>query len=105
MPFVTKTTAQIRDELLRDIKNQLQLTDDKLGEDSDWFVRASSVAVLPRGFTSIRAGLFVRFSRIPLMLSISTFTREPEGLPRNPLTALLVLLPLPDSPTRQQQQG
>ncbi|WP_149282255.1 baseplate J/gp47 family protein [Citrobacter sp. C5_2] len=49
MPFVTKTTAQIRDELLRDIKNQLQLTDDKLGEDSDWFVRASSVASVAEG--------------------------------------------------------
>lgn len=49
MPFVTKTTAQIRDDLLRDIKNLLQLTDDQLGEDSDWFVRASSVASVAEG--------------------------------------------------------
>ncbi|WPU22556.1 baseplate J/gp47 family protein [Cedecea neteri] len=49
MPFITKTTAQIRDDLLRDIKNLLQLPDEKLGPDSDWFVRASSVASVAEG--------------------------------------------------------
>lgn len=49
MPFITPVAAQIRDDLLRDIKNLLQLTDDKLGPDSDWYVRASSVASVAEG--------------------------------------------------------
>lgn len=49
MPFITKTAAQIRDDLLRDIKNLLQLSDEKLGPDSDWYVRASSVASVAEG--------------------------------------------------------
>lgn len=49
MPFITPVAAQIRDDLLRDIKNLLQLTDDKLGPDSDWYVRAFSVASVAEG--------------------------------------------------------
>lgn len=49
MPFITKTAAQIRDDLLRDIKNLLQLPDEKLGSDSDWYVRASAVASVAEG--------------------------------------------------------
>ncbi|HCB2353236.1 TPA: baseplate J/gp47 family protein [Escherichia coli] len=49
MPFTTPVAAQIRDELLRDIKNLLQLTDQQLGPDSDWYVRASSVASVAEG--------------------------------------------------------
>lgn len=49
MPFITKNAAQIRTDMLRDIKNLLQLPDDKLGPDSDWYVRASSVASVAEG--------------------------------------------------------
>lgn len=49
MPFITKNAAQIRTDILRDIKNLLQLSDDKLGPDSDWYVRASSVASVAEG--------------------------------------------------------
>ncbi|HFN6480788.1 TPA: baseplate J/gp47 family protein [Citrobacter farmeri] len=49
MPFITKNAAQIRTDILRDIKNLLQLSDDKLGPDSDWYIRASSVASVAEG--------------------------------------------------------
>lgn len=49
MPFITPNITKIRDDLLRDIKNQLQLTDDKIGPDSDWYIRASSVASVAEG--------------------------------------------------------
>ena len=49
MPFITQNAAEIRDSLLRDIKNLLQLPDNKLGPDSDWYVRASSVASVAEG--------------------------------------------------------
>lgn len=49
MPFITKTADQIRNDLLRDIKNLLQLTDEQIGPDSDWYVRASSVASVAEG--------------------------------------------------------
>lgn len=49
MPFNTKTAAQVREDQLRDIKNLLQLPDERLGPDSDWFVRASAVASVAEG--------------------------------------------------------
>ena len=49
MPFITKNAAQIRTDILRDIKNLLQLSDDTLGPDSDWYIRASSVASVAEG--------------------------------------------------------
>ncbi|GHD63890.1 baseplate J/gp47 family protein [Jeongeupia chitinilytica] len=47
MPFLVPTFAQIRDDLLRDLKNQLPEAD--TGLDSDYFVRASSVASAVEG--------------------------------------------------------
>lgn len=45
--FITPTFEQIRDTLLNDIKNQLPDAD--IGTDSDYFVRASSVASVAEG--------------------------------------------------------
>ncbi|MBA5838880.1 phage tail protein, partial [Morganella morganii] len=42
MMFITPGFEQIRSEILRDIKNQLPDAD--TGSDSDFFIRASSVA-------------------------------------------------------------
>lgn len=49
MPFTTPTADQIRDDQLRDIKNLTQLPDERLGPDSDWFIRASAVASVVEG--------------------------------------------------------
>lgn len=49
MPFTTKTAAVVREDLLRDIQNQLHLPDDRIGPDSDWYVRASAVASVAEG--------------------------------------------------------
>lgn len=45
--FITPTFEQIRDTLLHDLKNQLPDAD--IGPDSDYFVRASSVASVAEG--------------------------------------------------------
>ncbi|EFG7849513.1 baseplate J/gp47 family protein [Shigella sonnei] len=47
MPFFTPTASAIRDALLRDIKNQLP--DANISSDSDYFIRASSVASIAEG--------------------------------------------------------
>jgi uncharacterized phage protein gp47/JayE len=47
MAFITPVVADIRDMLLRDIKNQL--TDADVGPDSDYFIRASAVASVAEG--------------------------------------------------------
>ncbi|MBG5922593.1 baseplate J/gp47 family protein [Providencia rettgeri] len=47
MMFITPTFEQIRDTLLNDLKNQLPDAD--IGTDSDYFVRASSVASVAEG--------------------------------------------------------
>lgn len=47
MPFIVPSFLDIRDALLRDIKNQLPDAD--IGSDSDYFVRASSVASAAEG--------------------------------------------------------
>lgn len=49
MPFITPTADQIRDAQLRDIKNLTQLPDEKLGPDSDWYIRASAVGSVAEG--------------------------------------------------------
>nr|ELR5224534.1 phage tail protein [Providencia rettgeri] len=45
--FITPTFDQIRDTFLNDLKNQLPDAD--IGTDSDYFVRASSVASVALG--------------------------------------------------------
>ncbi|HBC7419259.1 MULTISPECIES: baseplate J/gp47 family protein [Serratia] len=47
MPHIIPSVSDIRDTILRDIKNQLPQAD--VGPDSDFFVRASSVASAVRG--------------------------------------------------------
>ncbi|EBN8660182.1 phage tail protein [Salmonella enterica] len=47
MAFITKDLATIRDDLLRDLKNQLPDAD--ISEDSDFYARASSVASVAEG--------------------------------------------------------
>ncbi|MEG1653299.1 MAG: baseplate J/gp47 family protein [Hafnia sp.] len=47
MPFITPSLSMIRDALLRDIRNQLP--DANIGSDSDYFIRASSVASVAEG--------------------------------------------------------
>ncbi|WP_337050187.1 baseplate J/gp47 family protein, partial [Serratia fonticola] len=47
MPHLIPSVSDIRDTILRDIKNQL--TEADVGPDSDFFVRASSVASAVRG--------------------------------------------------------
>ncbi|WP_140918460.1 baseplate J/gp47 family protein [Limnobaculum xujianqingii] len=47
MPFLTKTFATLRDELLRDLKNGIPDAD--IDPDSDYFIRASSIASLVAG--------------------------------------------------------
>lgn len=47
MPFIVPTFATIRDALLRDLKNQLPDAD--TGPDSDYFIRATSVASAVEG--------------------------------------------------------
>lgn len=47
MPFITPSFDTIRDDLLRDIRNQLP--DAATGSDSDYFARASSVASVAEG--------------------------------------------------------
>lgn len=47
MPHFTPDVAAIRDALLRDIRNQLP--DANVGEDSDYFIRAASVASVAEG--------------------------------------------------------
>ncbi|MFV8875330.1 baseplate J/gp47 family protein [Serratia fonticola] len=47
MPHFTPDVASIRDALLRDIRNQLP--DANVGEDSDYFIRAASVASVAEG--------------------------------------------------------
>ncbi|HBE9179129.1 TPA: baseplate J/gp47 family protein [Serratia fonticola] len=47
MPHFTPDIAAIRDALLRDIRNQLP--DANVGEDSDYFIRAASVASVAEG--------------------------------------------------------
>ncbi|QBH95456.1 baseplate J/gp47 family protein [Limnobaculum zhutongyuii] len=47
MPFLTKTFATLRDELLRDLKNGIPDAD--ISADSDYFIRASSIASLVAG--------------------------------------------------------
>lgn len=47
MPFTVPAFAKIRDDLLRDLKNQLPDAD--IGPDSDYFIRATSVASAVEG--------------------------------------------------------
>ncbi len=47
MPYVIPKLSKIRDDLLRDIKNLLPQAD--IGVDSDYYVRASSVASCVEG--------------------------------------------------------
>ncbi|WP_293766567.1 baseplate J/gp47 family protein, partial [uncultured Aquitalea sp.] len=47
MPFIVPSFAKIRDDLLRDLKNQLPDAD--VGPDSDFFIRATSVASAVEG--------------------------------------------------------
>lgn len=47
MPFIVPAFAKIRDDLLRDLKNQLPDAD--VGPDSDYFIRATSVASAVEG--------------------------------------------------------
>lgn len=47
MPFTIPSFSAIRDALLRDLKNQLPDAD--VGPDSDYFIRATSVASAVEG--------------------------------------------------------
>lgn len=56
MPFITKNAAQIRTDMLRDIKNLLQLPDDKLGQTATGMYGHRVWPALPKVCISIRDG-------------------------------------------------
>ena len=63
MPFTVPAFSTIRDALLRDLKNQLP--DAYVGPDSDYFIRATSVASAVEGLYQHQAWIVRQIFRIP----------------------------------------
>ncbi len=63
MPYIVPTFEQTRDKLLRDLKNLRPDVD--ISSDSDWYIRATSVASCAEGLYAHQAGSSSRFFRTP----------------------------------------
>ncbi|MCG8993205.1 baseplate J/gp47 family protein [Laribacter hongkongensis] len=103
MPFIVPTFAKIRDDLLRDLKNQLPDAD--TGPDSDYFIRATSVA-------SAIEGLYQHQAWIVRQIFPDTADREylelharVRGLTRKPAVAAQGQARLTGTPSAEVPSG